>query len=233
MSQRLLDELDSFSPLRNAVKRAAEHHNEWAGIPIPLPDQKLIIEPTYPFKSLGDIDGEEEKEGEKIKVRNIFWSHKWRCRIAIFEDENGKIGWAPLIGTANTATALVLTIGASFAWGIEQEARAIDLLATLLTHVRFKQYMLTGMFIETSKKSGVTYIFRRLRPTIATRGNGDRVDVLCCLCMHPIAYYDGSWGGAMCPTDDVIAHLMLMRADEKMFWRRCNQHPASDPGGGI
>jgi hypothetical protein len=38
------------------------------------------------------------------------------------------------------------------------------------------------------------------------------------------AYYAGSWGGAMCPTDDVIAHLTLMRGDEPMFWRRSNQH---------
>lgn len=39
--------------------------------------------------------------------------------------------------------------------------------------------------------------------------------------------------GAMCPTDDVIAHLSLMRGDEKMFWRRCNQHPAYRPEAGL
>ena len=48
--------------------------------------------------------------------------------------------------------------------------------------------------------------------------------MLCAPCLHPIAYYDGSWAGAMCPTDDVIAHLALMRGDEHMFWRRANQH---------
>jgi hypothetical protein len=43
--------------------------------------------------------------------------------------------------------------------------------------------------------------------------------VRCTLCMHPIAYYEDSWAGAMCPTDDVIAALMMMRGDEPMFWR--------------
>lgn len=57
--------------------------------------------------------------------------------------------------------------------------------------------------------------------------------ILCCLCMRPIAYYADSWAGAMCPTDDVIAHLALMRGDEAMFWRRCNQHPPYRPEAGL
>ena len=57
--------------------------------------------------------------------------------------------------------------------------------------------------------------------------------ILACLCMHPIAYYAGSWAGAMCPTDDVIAHLSLMRADEHMFWKRSNQHPPYRPEAGL
>lgn len=51
--------------------------------------------------------------------------------------------------------------------------------------------------------------------------------------MHPIAYYADSWAGAMCPTDDVIAHLMMMRGDEAMLWKRCNHHPAWHPGAGL
>jgi hypothetical protein len=51
--------------------------------------------------------------------------------------------------------------------------------------------------------------------------------------MHPIAYYHGSWAGAMCPTDDVIAHLSLMRGDEAMFWKRSTQHPAYRPEAGL
>jgi hypothetical protein len=123
-------------------------------------------------------------------------------------------------------------------WGIEQEGRAVQLLGQMLRHRAFKQYLLTGMFIETSRRSGVTYIFRKLRPTVAlapTRPGREQqsIRILACLCMHPIAYYEGSWAGAMCPTDDVIAHLALMRGDEHMFWKRCNQHPPHTPEAGL
>jgi hypothetical protein len=37
----------------------------------------------------------------------------------------------------------------------------------------------------------------------------------------------------MVPTDDVIAHLMLMRGDEHMFWRRCNQHQPWTKEAGV
>jgi hypothetical protein len=37
----------------------------------------------------------------------------------------------------------------------------------------------------------------------------------------------------MCPTDDVIAHLMLMRGDEALLWRKANQHPSWVPESGI
>jgi len=37
----------------------------------------------------------------------------------------------------------------------------------------------------------------------------------------------------MVPTDDVIAHLMLMRADEHGFWKRANQHPLDRLEAGL
>jgi hypothetical protein len=93
---------------------------------------------------------------------------------------------------------------------------------------------LTGMFLETSKRSAVTYLFRRLRPTVAIGRNKDGGgNIMAALCLHPIAYYAGSWAGAMCPTDDVLAHYCLMRGDEKMFWRRANQHAAFRPEAGL
>ena len=106
-------------------------------------------------------------------------------------------------------------------------------LGTMLQHRAFKHYLLTGMFLETSARSGVTYLFRRLRPTIAITTKTGDARVLATLCMHPIGYYEETWAGAMTPTDDVIAHLALMRGDERLFWSRCNQHPAWAPQSGI
>ena len=151
----------------------------------------------------------------------------------IWEHE-GKIGWGKE-PRANQMPMAIATIDAADAWSIECEARAVDTLAELVTHRQFKHYMLTGTFLETSKRSGLHYLFRRLRPTVAIGAaqDGKSMKILCALCLHPIAYYAGTWGGSMVPTDDVIAHLMLMRGDEPMFWRRSNQHPAYAPEAGV
>jgi hypothetical protein len=63
--------------------------------------------------------------------------------------------------------------------------------------------MLTGHFPEISKRSGVTYLFRRGRPTIALRQDEEVNYALCALCLHPIGYYGDTWAGVMCPTDEV------------------------------
>jgi hypothetical protein len=56
---------------------------------------------------------------------------------------------------------------------------------------------------------------------------------LCALCLHPIGYYADTWAGVMCPTDEVIAHLVLMRGSEEKFWANANQHPLDRPAAGL
>jgi hypothetical protein len=226
-----LNDLDPMATMRQALRRMAEERGDYSGCPMPVHGIPLVIEPTFKYAGL---DGFKMTESEPVtddgsKVRNIFWSRRLKCRVGICEDPDGTIWWAPLIGSGNSATCLLNTLGASDAWGIEQEGTAVNLLAEQLRHRQFKQYLLTGMFLETSPRSGVTYLFRKLRPTMALRGT----QILCTLCMHPIGYYEHSWAGCMCPTDDVLAHLMLMRGDEKMFWRRCAQHDPSHPESGL
>lgn len=199
---------------------------------MPLDDHRLVIEPTYPYAALAEF-GKPKREPDDVKIRNVFYSERRRYTVAIYEREDGKVECTSIPGSGNAATMLVMTLGASYAWGIEQESNAVHLLGTLLKHIAFKQYMLTGTFLETSARSGVTYLFRRLRPTVAFRPAEPFMRVLCTLCLHPIAYYEGTWAGAMCPTDDVIAHLMLMRGDEHMFWKRSNQHAPGHPSSGL
>ena len=124
-------------------------------------------------------------------------------------------------------------MGCSDVWGIEQEHNAVQLLGTLIRHRQLKQYLLTGMFLERSERSGVHYCFRRLRPTIACREHEGQMRILAALCLHPIGYYEGTWSGAMCPTEDVIGHLMLMRGDEHMLWKRSNQIAPWQPQAGL
>ncbi len=234
-----LETFDGYAHLRNGLRALADERAEWAGLPMPLQALPLVIEPTFPnakkLMAIRDTPEDDGTEGGRYRERNWFYSRKHQVDVVVIEDTTtGKVhhGWVPAVHSLDKQIA---TLDASRAWGIEQEANAIKLLGTLLRHHLFKAYLLTGMFVETSPRSGVTYLFRKLRPTVAMRPSktGDGMRILACLCMHPIAYYANSWGGAMCPTDDVIAHLMLMRGDEAMFWRRSNQHPAHRPEAGL
>lgn len=205
---------------------------------MPLDGERLVIEPTYPWaEALGRMGVPDLDPDAGWKLRNKWYSARWRCEILIMEDPEGKVVHGKVPAFHHISYDL-RTLGCSEAWGIEQEGRAVDLLGQMLRHRQFKQYLMTGMFIETSPRSGVTYVFRRLKPTIAIapdRGGdpNSSMRILAALCMHPIAYYADSWAGAMCPTDDVIAHLSLMRGDEAMFWKRSNQHPPYRPEAGL
>ncbi len=199
---------------------------------MPMDGLRLVVEPTYPkaaeLAALGAGAGEDEAvKAEKAKVRNIFWSWRWHCDIYVW-NEGGRIEWGKVPRVHSLGMALE-TLTAADAWGIEQEHNAVQTLGGMIRHRQLKQYLLTGMFVESSRRSGVTYIFRRLRPTVAFKDGR----ILAALCLHPIAYYSGSWAGAMCPTDDVIAHLALMRGDEHMLWKRSNQHAPYRPEAGL
>lgn len=203
---------------------------------MPVEGERLIIEPSFPWASLLAPEVEEKPDEEAWTVRNRFWSTRYRATVIVAE-RDGRVrgGFEP--GFHSIGYSLH-TLGLSQVWGIEQEHAAVQLLGTMLRHHNFKQYLLTGMFLETSPRSGVTYLFRRLKPTVALAPWRDKsyngpATILAALCMHPIAYYEGTWAGAMTPTDDVIAHLSLMRGDEAMFWRRCNQHPPYRPEAGL
>lgn len=203
---------------------------------MPLEGERLVVEPNYPdAEKLMEIgapaEPAEDDAFKGAKIRNTFWSWRWRSDIVIYE-HNGKISWG-VVPSIHHLTQDLKTLGCADAWGVEQESNAAHTLAGLVSHRQFKQYMLTGTFLESSRQSGLTYLFRRLKPTVAITPRKGELSVLCALCLHPIAYYSGSWAGAMCPTDDVIAHLMLMRGDEAMFWRRANQHPSWRPEAGL
>jgi len=206
---------------------------EWAGIPLPIEDENLIIEPSYQFAQALKMRKDDDEDVGEAVLRNTFWSTRHRRDIVIWQEhKDGPVLWAGVPGVGNIDQQM-RTMGCSIAWGVEQEAKALQTLATLLKHHPFKTYLLAGAFLETSERSGLTYLFRKLRPTVVLSTRGDHVRPLCALCMHPIGYYENSWAGAMTPTDDVIAHLMLMRGDEPMLWRRSSQHNPHRPEAGI
>lgn len=199
------------------LRNIAEHADEYAGIPMPMDGENLIIHPRYRFASILN----KKLETEDVEVINSWVSKRLRKRVVIY-----KGGWGVMeveeIG--NEIDRILRTFGLNGVWSLDAEAKAIRKLCELIPHHQFRGYMLTGTFIESSKRSGVTYIFRRLRPTIAISSQNGYVKFLAALCMHPIGYYDESFAGSMVPTDEVIAHLVMMRGDEHAFWKYSNQH---------
>ncbi len=226
---------DGLRALRDKLREVAAVRDEYAGIPMPLEGERLVIEPTYSFAAglVGMRGADTDEVADGWSLRSTFWSSAKSSDVAIFEHVDGRIK-AGLIPGIHHITQDLRTLGCSDAWGIEQEQKAIELAQRHLKPRQLKHYLMTGMFLESSPRSGVTYVFRRLKPTVAlAAGKDGEMRILASLCMHPIAYYEGSWAGAMCPTDDVIAHLMMMRADEPMFWRRSNQHAPHRPEAGL
>lgn len=206
---------------------------EWAGIPMPMQGQQLVIEPKFnKGRELAEIGAPEPAPDTGEKIRNTFWSSKLRGEVLVWEEKDGRIDWGR-VGKGHHFDYDLKTLMCSHAWGIEQEGNAVQTLGSLVSHHQMRQYVLTGMFMEQSTRSKVFYLFRRLKPTVAMRADDNNMRILCCMCLHPIAFYEGTWAGAMCPTDDVLAHLMLMRGDEPMFWRQANQHPAWKPEAGL
>jgi hypothetical protein len=242
-------EVNPFDTFRRNIARVANKADEWAGLPMPLPDLKLVVEPNYPWAKLYKAFNEcvdeleasgsdEDSDSPQIEPIRSFRLSKYKghpVTVVVYRVlETGKYQ-KMFLPPRDNLKLLVNTLGASVAWGAEQESKALTLLGEMISDYAMKCYMMTGTFLELSKRSGVMYLFRRLRPTIAMRpslhGNGTRC--IAALCMHPIAHYEQSWSGAMCPTDDVIAHLALMRGDEHLFWKRSEQHSIDQPEAGL
>lgn len=223
---------------RYLISKIADCTREYAGLPTPIEGLSLIVEPTHRASKLYFELGQRKRPVVRREAVNAFFSTKLHSDIHVWKaegwtKEKPKIEWGVDPGVHHAAFDLS-TMGCSIAWSTEAEVKAMEKLRSLVPAHIFDMYFLTGMFLETSKRSGVTYVFRRLKPTIAIKGDKeDRMRILCCLCMHPIGYYEGSWAGSLVPTDDVLSHLLLMRADEPFYWRKSNQISPLRPNAGL
>lgn len=132
---------------------------------------------------------------------------------------------------ADVMKANVLRFGAVTA---KAEIQAMKKLAEYVSDPQYDNYILSNAFIETSKRSEIKYMFRKGKPTLAFRATADDgMKCLAALCFHPLGYYEGTSCGCMAPTDEVIAHLTMMRGDEHYYWRKSNQHRTWDPRSGL
>jgi hypothetical protein len=221
----------TYADLREKLVEVARHKSEWAGLPLPLPDLDLVVEKNYPYQ-FGAFNKEPYAGDDAVEVVNRWWSTRMRAHAVLYKDKAGKRGM--FYEPWNQGMMLINTLMATTAWSVEVEAKAREKLRSLVTDAAYESYTLADAFIESSKRSGVFYVFRRLRPTVAMKAGADgQMKVLCALCAHTVGYYASSWAGVLCPTDEVVSHLAYMRGDEAKFWRMCNQHPAHTPQSGL
>lgn len=236
---------------------------EWCGMPVALPGLGLVLEDRHPWKhrieEVQRIIDSDRPPAPEPDADALGWHvvNSWHGRtpngitgeVVVMRHDDGRRRHGILSDLPDRNKMLFGPLESFDAWDLDTELVAMDALADLLTERMYKCYILTGGFLETSKRSGLTYFFRRCRPTIVMSGHGSRHEyfshrdgddygkgemrVLCCLCLHPLAYYANTFAGAMTPTDDIIAHVLLLRADEHMFWKRANQHAAHVPQSGL
>lgn len=235
---------------RYLFDRFASAVDEWQGIPLPLPGQRLVLETRHPMRGL--IDKLERATTEErsftcstadvaedpLIIRNRWWSWSKNAWINVVQ-EHGKIrAVVDRVAPDHSMEKLrmgMMTMGCADAWTLEAEYRARDNLKALLSERQWQMYELTGSFLESSERSGVMYWFRRLRPTVALV-NDPKIESMRCLavmCFHSIGYYAETFAGALVPSDDVASHLIFMRGDEAGYWRVANQHKPDSAEAGL
>lgn len=219
---------------------------DWSGVPIPVVGLSLVLEPRYKNKAMADfrwkecydengvrhaIEEEQPPQPSEFTRVNSWWNTKYQATVFVFHNKLGRARFS--VAREDRLAFTLRTLEASAVWPVEAEQKAQKKLASFIPEQLFELYLLTGHFSETSKRSQVTYLFRKGRPTIAMREREECAYWLCALCLHPIGYYGDTWAGVMCPTDEVIAHLLMMRGSEEKFWANANQHPIDHPAAGV
>lgn len=191
--------------LNEASRRIAKERfdqQDWSGLPIPVPGLSLVLERRYKHKCLENFRWKEcyDENGVREEVHdepiqgptqfrwiNSWWNAKFQVNITVLRDHEGRARFT--FSPADRLSFMIRTLDAAAAWPFEAEQKALQKLATFIPRHLFELYCLTGHFAEVSKRSQVTYLFRKGKPTIAIRQDEEYGYPLCALCLHPIGYY--------------------------------------------
>lgn len=235
----------TWDVLRERINRLALRDGHYAGYPFPASLAKLVLEPGTPHKNLQGMkfDGPDDSEDDpdqraappwEFEAINSWYSYKLGCRVWIVR-EFGLFSAIkePRAEIQKLNFWLRSAIVAEQTMNVTAELTAQETLREHVNETQWRSYILAGTFIETSKRSGVKYIFRKLRPTVAIREVGDGFRCLAVLCLHPLGYYQETWCGTLAPTDDVLSHLLLMRGDERKYWAKAEHHRPWETESGM
>jgi len=234
VTEKIGPKLPTYDQCVRGLRSLARERSEWAGLPMIVEGFKLRLEPRFPYQFNVCSNADVNESPNNDEVVNSWWCDTLMAEVFVVRTNGGKpYALKRFVRGGRNGKTLIDTLACAFAWLPEAESKAMSKLAAMITPHAMRTYCMTGMFLESSQRSKVTYLFRRLRPTLALSGATGKMRILCALCLHPIGYYDGTHAGVMVPTDEVLAHLTWMRGDEKKFWAQANQHAPNDPNAGL
>lgn len=239
----------TYDDTHRDINQIAEAQGFLSGVPVPIlgedsPD--LVMAPGVPLAEIFHMNqaarhlDRTEAEGElrlgRMKVRNS-WRVLGDHTVCVIDTTEGPMSlrrWDAGIRLRKMAYGMEVRHKAH--QRAEAELKAMDSLKARISRSQYDSYVLSGVFPEHSPRSDLYYYFRKGLPTLAISfhgGNSDSGKVLAALCLHPMGYYQGTHVGLMTPTDEVIAHLLMMRSDEHRFWAKSGQWSASDTRSGV
>lgn len=242
----------TWDAIRWGVSRLCEERGWHHGVPMPSSTdcyRRIVMAKGCP---LADIHGHgvpfafAHKEGVRVcSTKDVedatYLVNKWRpdpTEVSVYRDEKGAFPVRWPIAHERLKIMMDTMMARAGAVSASSEFAAMECLINKITDSQWNCYILTGMFPETSKRSGVTYILRKGLPTLALRftpmkEGGEQRHFLAALCLHGLAWYEGTFAGSYPPTDEVINHLLMIRGDEHGFWKKSVQHGITDPLAGI
>lgn len=211
-----------YDEIRRRLTDIATEQGEWAGIPIPVAGMDVVVAnqrqsfaPIWPAHVRRDTVNS--------------WQVRKSYTMWLFRDEDGKTRGYPDNYWSQRFLAMFDTLYARRAVLPESEMVAFAKLLDHLNDGQARDYVLSNMFVERGPRSDLLYVFRRGLPVLTFRSEGEQLTPRAALCLHPLAYYARTHAGALAPSDEVLALLLMMRAGEPFLWRKANQLDIRDP----
>lgn len=214
------------------------------GIPMGIGEVEITTEDKQLLQLIQGVGrlSTESEEGEMgttygdWEVRNVWHSERqWRGQtgfVVVLEHPETRKARKRFMPESNLAQRLQMFVnsgGMRAAYtSVEAERTARTRLREALSQQQWAMYFKSDSFVERGR-SGILYFLRKNHPTIVLRGTRP----ICTLCLHPLAFYTGTRAGVTPPSDEVLAHLLHIRADEHFYWRKANQLSLDDPVNGF
>lgn len=216
-----LGEQIGWDEVRRRFNAIATSQGEWAGVPVPVADFRPVL--------AGDQQRVAQIWPRRLpqEGRHNSWRVNRAYSVYLWEREGRTVGLA-MNYWAQRLDAIFDTMAARRAVLPDAELVAFMKLLDHLNDGQARDYVVSNMFVERGR-SGLLYVFRRGLPVLTFRTTDDEVQPRAALCLHPLAFYEGTHAGALPPSDELLALLLMLRADEPFLWRKANQLDIRDP----